>query len=69
MRMAQVLGENVRRIRREREMTLETLAHEVGLAYSYLGQLERGQRNPTLGVIERIAEVLKVDPLDLLTGR
>ncbi|MBK1974293.1 helix-turn-helix transcriptional regulator [Brevundimonas sp. 2P06AA] len=69
MRMAQVLGENVRRIRREREMTLETLAHEVGLAYSYLGQLERGQRNPTLGVIERIAEVLNVDPLDLLTGR
>ncbi|MFS0719055.1 MULTISPECIES: helix-turn-helix domain-containing protein [Brevundimonas] len=67
--MAQVLGENVRRIRREREMTLETLAHEVGLAYSYLGQLERGQRNPTLGVIERIAEVLNVDPLDLLTGR
>jgi transcriptional regulator with XRE-family HTH domain len=50
-------------------MTLETLAHEVGLAYSYLGQLERGQRNPTLGVIERIAEVLNVDPLDLLTGR
>lgn len=67
MRMAQVLGENVRRIRRERGMTLETLAHEVGLAYSYMGQLERGQRNPTLDVVERIAGVLKVGPLDLLT--
>ena len=48
-------------------MTLETLAHEVGLAYSYMGQLERGQRNPTLDVVERIAGVLKVSPLALLT--
>lgn len=67
MRMAQVLGENVRRTRREQGMTLETLAHEVGLAYSYMGQLERGQRNPTLDVVERIAGVLKVSPLALLT--
>lgn len=67
MQMAQVLGENVRRIRRERGMTLETLAHEAGLAYSYMGQLERGQRNPTLDVVERIAGVLKVNPLALLT--
>lgn len=48
-------------------MTLETLAYEVGLAYSYMGQLERGQRNPTLDVVERIAGVLKVSPLALLT--
>lgn len=67
MQMAQLLGENVRRIRRDKGMTLETLAHEVGLAYSYMGQLERGQRNPTLDVVERIAAVLKVDPRDLLT--
>lgn len=66
MRMAQVLGENVRRIRRERGVTLETLAHDVGLSYSYMGQLERGQRNPTLEVVERIAAILKVEPLHLL---
>jgi transcriptional regulator with XRE-family HTH domain len=67
MGMAQIFGENVRRVRKERGMSLEALAHEVGLAYSYMGQIERGQRNPTLDVVERIAEVLSVQPLMLLT--
>lgn len=49
-------------------MTLEALAHEVGLAYSYAGQIERGQRNPTLDVVERIAEALKMDPIRLLNA-
>jgi transcriptional regulator with XRE-family HTH domain len=67
MGMAQIFGENVRRVRKERGMSLEALAHEVGLAYSYMGQIERGQRNPTLDVVERIAEVLDAQPLMLLT--
>ena len=67
MGMAQIFGENVRRVRKERGMSLEALAHEVGLAYSYMGQIERGQRNPTLDVVERIAEVLGAQPLMLLT--
>lgn len=49
-------------------MTLEALAHEVGLAYSYVGELERGRRNPTLRVVEQIADVLAVSPLELLTA-
>lgn len=47
-------------------MTIEVLADEVGLAYTYVGQIERGSRNPTLDVVERIAGVLKVEPLALL---
>lgn len=47
-------------------MTIEELADAVGLAYTYVGQIERGTRNPTLDVVERIALVLKADPLDLL---
>lgn len=66
MGMAQIFGENVRRVRKERGMSLEALAHEVGLAYSYMGQIERGQRNPTLDVVERIAEVLGTEPQSLL---
>ena len=66
MGMAQIFGENVRRVRRARGLSLEALAHEVGLAYSYMGQIERGQRNPTLDVVERIAEVLQAEPLALL---
>ena len=47
-------------------MTIEELADEVGLAYTYVGQIERGARNPTLDVVERIAAVLKIPPLELL---
>ena len=66
MRLVEVFGANVRRVRQERGMTLEALAHDVGLAYTYMGQIERGQRNPTLDVVERIAFVLQADPLALL---
>ncbi|ANH07846.1 transcriptional regulator (plasmid) [Shinella sp. HZN7] len=66
MRMAEILGENVRRVRLERGLTLESLATEVGLAYSYLGGIERGQRNPTLAVVERIAKALEIEPISLL---
>lgn len=66
MRMAETFGANVRKVRKERGMTLEALADEVGLAYSYVGEIERGRKNPTLDVVERIAVVLKVNTLELL---
>jgi transcriptional regulator with XRE-family HTH domain len=66
MGLAQIFGQNVRRVRREKGMTLEALAHEVGIAYTYLGQVERGSRNPTLDVVERIGEALAIDPRALL---
>ncbi|WP_149790672.1 helix-turn-helix transcriptional regulator [Mesorhizobium sp. NFR06] len=55
MRLAEIFGANVRRVRLKRGMTLESLAAEAGLAYSYMGGIERGQRNPSLDVAERIA--------------
>ena len=66
MGLASTFGENVRKARRAKGMTLEALAHDVGLAYSYVGELERGRRNPTLNVVERIAKALGQDPIDLL---
>ncbi|TIO84083.1 MAG: helix-turn-helix transcriptional regulator [Mesorhizobium sp.] len=65
MRLAEIFGANVRRVRQERGMTLESLATEAGLAYSYMGGIERGQRNPSLNVAERIAKVLESDPVTL----
>jgi transcriptional regulator with XRE-family HTH domain len=47
-------------------MSLETLAHDVELSYSYVGEIERGRRNPSLAVVERIAATLNTDPIDLL---
>lgn len=66
MGLASIFGENVRAARVARGLTIEALADEVGLAYSYVGQLERGQRNPTLSVVERIASALDVAPVSLL---
>jgi transcriptional regulator with XRE-family HTH domain len=66
MRSARTLGTNVRRYRKERGLSQEALADEVRLAVTYVGQIERGLRNPTLDVVERFAKVLGVKPLDLL---
>ena len=61
-----MFGANVRRLRQERGLSIEALADEVGLAYTYVGQIERGTRNPTLGVVERFARAFGVEPLELL---
>lgn len=66
MRLATTLGINVRRYRTERGLTQEGLADEVGLALTYVGQIERGLRNPTLDIVERLARALGVNALDLL---
>jgi len=66
MGLASIFGRNVRQRRLARGTTLEALAHDVGLSYSYVGELERGRRNPTLKVIEQIARALDMDPLILL---
>ncbi|HWQ85379.1 helix-turn-helix transcriptional regulator [Brevundimonas sp.] len=69
MGLATVFGQNVRECRKVRGITLEAFAHDVGLSYSYVGELERGRRNPTLKVVERIAKALEADPLALLSPR
>ncbi|MFC0633857.1 helix-turn-helix domain-containing protein [Brevundimonas balnearis] len=66
MRLAETFGENVRRVRLQHGLTQEALAVDVGLAVTYVGQIERGLRNPTLDVVERFAEALKTEPLILL---
>ena len=49
-------------------MTQQDLADRCGLDLSYVGGIERGQRNPTLGVIHALASVLGVRMADLLEG-
>jgi transcriptional regulator with XRE-family HTH domain len=44
------------------------LAAESSLQWNYIGQVERGQRNVTLHNILKLAEVLGVDPGDLVRG-
>lgn len=69
MSLTETFGQNVRRIRLEKKLTIEGLATDVGLSYSYMGQLQRGERNPTLDVVERIAKALGVKAVELFRER
>lgn len=60
------VGANLRLYRQERGLSQEALADVLGVHRTYMGGLERGERNITLKSLERIAASLKLDPLDLL---
>lgn len=56
-----VIGGNVRRRRLELGLTQEQLAFEAKLDLTYVGGIERGRRNPSLMVMARIADALKLE--------
>lgn len=64
--LQKVVGRNLRAYRLERGLSQEDFAEVVGVHRTYMGGLERGERNLTLQSLERIAEVLKVEPIKLL---
>ncbi|MEY2878030.1 MAG: hypothetical protein RLZZ15_410 [Verrucomicrobiota bacterium] len=61
-------GTNVRTLRETRELSQEELAEIADLDRTYVGGLERGERNATLGSILRIAKALKTSVADLCEG-
>ena len=66
MEVRRRVGLNVRKFREERGLSQETLAFEAKLHRTYLSGVERGVRNPTVVVLERIAKALKVPSAGLL---
>jgi transcriptional regulator with XRE-family HTH domain len=60
------LGRNLRLLRARRGLSQEAFAELLAVHRTYMGGVERGERNLTLKSVERIAEHLGVDPLDLL---
>ncbi len=62
----QELGQAIRRLRLQREMTQQELADACGLDIRYIGSIERGQRNPTFGALQGIASVFRMKTSDLL---
>ncbi len=65
--LQRVVGRNVRRIRIGRGASQEELADEIGVHRTYMGGVERGERNLTLRSVERLAAGLGVEPGALLT--
>ena len=59
-------GERVREIRREKGLSQEELAHKADLHRTYIGMIERAEKNITLINIEKIANALNIDIKELL---
>ena len=55
------VGKNVLALRKERTLTQEELAHRAAINQTYLSDIERGKRNPSLLVLDRIASALDAD--------
>ena len=64
--LQRTVGTNLRKYREQLGLSQEAFAEKVGVHRTYMGGLERGERNLTLRSLERIATRLKLDPLDLL---
>lgn len=60
------LGENLRRIRKEKGMTQEDLCNVLDLDRGYISSIENGKRNPTLSTLKKLADALKVSVDELL---
>lgn len=63
------LASNLRRMREQLGWSQETLAEHADLHRTYVSGLERGKRNPTIGVLEKIARALGVGVSDLVRGK
>ena len=60
------LATNLRALRRAKGLSQEGLADLSGLHYTYIGGIERGERNPSIDNVGRLAEALGLDAVDLL---
>jgi transcriptional regulator with XRE-family HTH domain len=67
-RLCRVFGARVRELRREHNHTLSDLADNAGISLTYLSQIERGSRNPTLAIVVRLAQALDTTPDQLVAG-
>jgi transcriptional regulator with XRE-family HTH domain len=66
MDVVEVLGANVRRYRKLAGISQEELSHRTGIKRSYISDLERGTRNPTVRAVGKLAKAFGIQPADLL---
>lgn len=59
------LGKKIRKLRRKPGISQEKLAERAGIHRTYMGKIERGESNPPLHTISKIAKALKIKISDL----
>ncbi|GHT81831.1 transcriptional regulator [Spirochaetia bacterium] len=65
MKLRKIFSKNVRKYRTEQRLSQEELADRAGLHRIYIGSVERGERNITIDVMEKISQALKLPITDL----
>jgi len=65
--LQKVVGENLRAYRLREGLSQEEFAHRLEVHRTYMGGVERGERNLTLQSVERLAAAIDVEPIELLT--
>lgn len=66
MDLRDTFAANLRRLRNERGLSQDDLAYQAEVSRSYLSQLEKGAYYASLKIIGRLADVLEVEPAELL---
>jgi transcriptional regulator with XRE-family HTH domain len=54
------IGKNLRLIRAHKNVTMDELAHGIGMSKSTISQIESGQKKPSLSTLEKLSTFLKV---------
>lgn len=60
MELNRAVAENIKRIRKTKKLSMERTAELAGVSRSMLGQIERGEANPSVAILGKIAKALKV---------
>ncbi len=63
------IGQRIRSLRKRQGLTQEEMADKCGLHWTYVGGLERGERNPTLTTMQKVAAGLGVSVTELLNAK
>lgn len=66
MQIREVLAANLRRLRQDRGMSQEELAHAADIDRTYISSLERARYAASIDMLERLAAALGVEPANLL---
>lgn len=61
-------GKRVKQLRQENELSQEALAHLAELDRTYIPSIEKGERNVSLEVIQKLSKAFKIKISELLTG-
>jgi transcriptional regulator with XRE-family HTH domain len=64
--LRQIVAKNIRRERLRANLSQESLAHKAEIHRTYIGAVERGEKNISIDSLEKIAAALQINPSELM---